>query len=165
MFKKLSKFSLFLVLFIALLYGCPNSKYQIKFIKPVLEESSIIQNSSSLNGKGPIPEWVLKIEKEGVIQKSPEDTFFVIGIESNYPEDRVLNPQDYLEAYLYENIPDADLLAKELKLILSGTYWQQLKSGKYQIFFRYTIVRESINECLSTKNKFSQKAIEFLSRL
>ncbi len=163
--KKVLKLSLILLITFIIVYGCPTPKPQVRFIKPVLNQDEIIQNSSSFQGKGPIPEWVIKLNAEGIIQKSPEDSYFVIGTESSYPDDRILNPQDYLEVYLQDFIPDANLLAKELKLVLSGYYWQQLKSGKYQIFYRYTITRETINKCLSEKNRFSSKAIEFLSKL
>lgn len=163
--KKALQISLILLVALIVIYGCPAPKSQVKFIKPVINQDEIIQNSSSIQGKGPIPEWVIKLNSEGIIQKSKEDSYLVLGIESNYPDDRILNPQDYLEAYLQDFVPDANLVAKELKLVVSGHYWQQLKNGKYQIFFRYTITRESINKCLSEKNKFSRKAIEFLAQL
>lgn len=145
-----------------LLYSCSPPK-KIETYKPIKDKTEILENSSSLSGIGPIPEWVLEIETSKEIQKSKDGVFFVFFTESNNITE--INPQEKFLEYLSSYLPDANVLVKFLKLEKSGKYWQKVKNGNYQIFFKYEITKDSINEALKNKNQFSEKTKNLLDKL
>ncbi|MEN2998707.1 MAG: hypothetical protein ABDH28_06710 [Brevinematia bacterium] len=154
---------LILILFGVMFFlGCPQPK-KVATPTPVKNKDVIVENSSWIVEVGPIPEWVLYTESPRELQKSGDRVFFVVFVESEKRED--IDPYGEFSSYLSHYLPDAPKLVGILKLSKSSKYWQKLKNGKYQNFFKYEITKESILEALKRKNEFSEKTRIFLDKL
>ncbi|MCS7298976.1 MAG: hypothetical protein RMJ37_03305 [Spirochaetia bacterium] len=140
----------------------PKPKEEVK-ITPIKDKQLLLENSSSIFGLGPIPEWVLDIESSREIQKTKNGVFFVVFLEGS--EVRSIQPEKEFEEYLSNYLPDGKKISSILNLKVSGKYWHKTKEQKYQTFHRYEITRESIENAIKRKNEFSEKTRSFLDQL
>lgn len=159
--KALSKILIALLPFT--LCSCPHPRNERPKYLPIKNKNEILENSSLPGGIGPIPEWVLEIESSKEIRTSRGRVFFITFKETDTLED--LDGKKELSLYLSYYLPDYEKLLGVLKLEKNGKYWHRLKSGKYQVFFRYEITRDSINTALKRQNEFSEKTRAFLYKL